>query len=82
MEKVKLTFSEDALKAIAKKALARKTGARGLRSIMEGILLDTMYDLPSYEGVAEVVINGEVVNGTAQPLIVHSEEEAAQEQAS
>jgi len=80
MEKVKLTFSEDALKAIAKKALARKTGARGLRSIMEGILLDTMYDLPSYEGVAEVVINGEVVNGTAQPLIVHSEGEAAQEQ--
>jgi len=45
-------------------------------------LLDTMYDLPSYEGVAEVVINGEVVNGTAQPLIVHAEGDAAQEQAS
>jgi ATP-dependent Clp protease ATP-binding subunit ClpX len=82
MENVKLTFSDDALKAIAKKALARKTGARGLRSIMEGILLDTMYDLPSYEGVGEVVINGEVVNGKAEPLIVHSEKEAAKGKAS
>jgi len=82
MENVKLTFSDDALKAIAKKALARKTGARGLRSIMEGILLDTMYDLPSYEGVGEVVINGEVVNGKAEPLIVHSEKETAKGKAS
>ena len=78
MEGVKLTFSEDALKAIAKKALARKTGARGLRSIMEGILLDTMYDLPSYDGVEEVVINGEVVegNGEAQPLLIYAEKQA------
>ena len=82
MENVKLTFADDALKAIAKKALARKTGARGLRSIMEGILLDTMYDLPSYEGVGEVVINAEVVNGKAEPLIVHSEADASQEKAS
>jgi len=58
MEDVRLSFSDDALKAIAKRALERKTGARGLRSIMEGILLDSMYDLPSYEGVEEVVING------------------------
>ncbi len=77
MEDVKLTFTDDALKAIAKKALARKTGARGLRSIMEGILLDSMYDLPSYEGVEEVVINAEVVDGAgdAAPLLVHSEAE-------
>jgi len=72
MEDVKLNFSEDALKAIAKKAIARKTGARGLRSIMEGILLDTMYDLPSFEGVEEVVINGEVVGGTAKPLLIYA----------
>jgi ATP-dependent Clp protease ATP-binding subunit ClpX len=72
MENVKLTFADDALKAIAKKALKRKTGARGLRSIMEGILLDSMYDLPAYEGVEEVVINAEVVEGNAEPLLVHS----------
>ena len=73
MEDVKLTFNEDALKAIAKKAIVRKTGARGLRSIMEGILLDTMYDLPTYEGVEEVVINGEVVEGNAAPLLIYAD---------
>ena len=57
MEETELTFHEDALKAIARHAITRKTGARGLRSIMEGILLDTMYDLPSLEGVEEVVIS-------------------------
>ena len=72
MENVKLTFTEDALKSIAKKALKRKTGARGLRSIMEGILLDSMYDLPTYEGVEEVVINAEVLDGNAEPLLVHA----------
>lgn len=72
MEDVKLTFTEDALKAIAKRALVRKTGARGLRSIMEGILLDSMFDLPAYEGVEEVVINAEVVEGNAEPLLVHA----------
>jgi len=72
MEDVKLTFAEDALKAIAKRALARKTGARGLRSIMEAILLDSMYDLPAYEDVQEVVINAEVVEGNAEPLLVHA----------
>ncbi len=72
MENVKLTFTEDALKAIAKRALARKTGARGLRSIMEAILLDSMFDLPTYEGVEEVVINAEVVEGNAEPLLVHA----------
>ena len=73
MESVKLKFSDDALRAVAQKAILRKTGARGLRSIMEIVLLDTMYDLPSLDGVEEVVINREVIEGRAQPLYVHGE---------
>ena len=73
MEDVELTFNEDALKAIANKAIERKTGARGLRSIMETILLDTMYELPGLDGVDEVVISGDVVEGSAQPLYIYSE---------
>ncbi len=73
MEDVELSFHEDALMAIASHAIERKTGARGLRSIMEGILLDTMYDLPSLEGVEEVVIGEEVVNGDARPLYIYAE---------
>lgn len=73
MENVELTFNEDALKAIAIKAIERKTGARGLRSIMETILLDTMYDLPGLDGVDEVVISGDVVDGDAKPLYIYSE---------
>jgi ATP-dependent Clp protease ATP-binding subunit ClpX len=73
MENVKLKFSDDALRAVAQKAILRKTGARGLRSIMETVLLDTMYDLPSLDGVDEVVINREVIEGRAQPLYVHGE---------
>ena len=73
MENVELTFNEDALKAIANKAIERKTGARGLRSIMETILLDTMYELPGLDGVDEVVISGDVVEGSAQPLYIYSE---------
>jgi ATP-dependent Clp protease ATP-binding subunit ClpX len=74
MEDTELTFHEDALKAIAKHAIQRKTGARGLRSIMEGILLDTMFDLPSLDGVEEVVISEEVVNNKdARPLYIYSE---------
>jgi ATP-dependent Clp protease ATP-binding subunit ClpX len=73
MEDAKLAFSDDALKAIARKAIARKTGARGLRSIMEGILLETMFELPSMEGAEEVVINAEVVEGRAQPLYIYSD---------
>ncbi|MBC6402438.1 MAG: ATP-dependent Clp protease ATP-binding subunit ClpX [Hyphomonadaceae bacterium] len=82
MEEVKLSFSADTLMEIAKKAIARKTGARGLRSIMEGILLDTMYNLPSYEGVEEVVVNGEVVSGTAQPLLIYAELKKTSDKAS
>ena len=73
MESVKLTFSDDALSAIARKAMGRKSGARGLRSIMEAILLDTMFELPGLEGVEEVVVNSEVVEGRAQPLRIYSE---------
>jgi ATP-dependent Clp protease ATP-binding subunit ClpX len=74
MEDVELTFHEDALRAIARHAIERKTGARGLRSIMEGILLDTMYDLPSLEGVEEVVIGKDVVeNKDARPLYIYAE---------
>jgi ATP-dependent Clp protease ATP-binding subunit ClpX len=73
MEDVRLTFAEDALKAIAKRAIARKTGARGLRSIMEAILLDTMFDLPGLDRVEEVVINGEVADSRAKPLYIYSD---------
>ena len=72
MESVELNFTPEALTAVARRAIARKTGARGLRSIMEGILLDTMFELPNLRGVEEVVINGEVVEGNAEPLYVHA----------
>ena len=75
MEDVKLTFTEDARAAIARRAIARKTGARGLRSIMEGILLDSMFELPTLDGVVEVVVNGEVVDGNAKPLFIYAERE-------
>ena len=77
MEGVKLTIPEESLKAIARKAIERKTGARGLRSIMEGILLDTMYDLPGMDGVEEVVISKEVVAGDAKPLLIYADREKA-----
>ena len=73
MEETKLSFQEDALRAIAKKAIIRKTGARGLRSIIEAILLETMFDLPGMEGVEEVVISEEVVNGNTQPLYIYAD---------
>ncbi|MEQ1930194.1 MAG: ATP-dependent Clp protease ATP-binding subunit ClpX [Parvularculaceae bacterium] len=73
MEDVKLTFTEDARNAVARKAIARKTGARGLRSIMESILLDSMFELPTLNGVAEVVVNAEVVEGNAKPLHIYEE---------
>jgi ATP-dependent Clp protease ATP-binding subunit ClpX len=78
MEGIKLSFSDDALKAVARKAIARKTGARGLRSIMEVILLDSMFELPGMTGIEEIVINSEVVEGRAKPLQVHGERPPAQ----
>ncbi|WP_445678378.1 ATP-dependent Clp protease ATP-binding subunit ClpX [Radicibacter daui] len=73
MEDVGLEFTEDALKVVSRKAIERKTGARGLRSIMEGILLETMFELPSLEGVDQVVINKEVVEGRAKPLYIYAD---------
>jgi len=73
LEGVRLTVAEEALKSIAKRAIERKTGARGLRSIMEAILLDTMFDLPAMDGVQEVVISKEVVGGDAKPLLIYAD---------
>lgn len=80
MEGAKLRFQDEALRAIAKKAIVRKTGARGLRSIMEGILLETMYELPSLTSVQEVVITADVVEGRARPLYTYSDKGAVQQQ--
>ena len=73
MEDVKLTISAEALRSISRKAIERKTGARGLRSIMETILLETMFDLPALKGVEEIVISPEVVEGNAKPLRIYSD---------
>src|SRR6476646_2379895 len=73
MENVDLTFADEALGAVARRAIERKTGARGLRSILEAILLETMFDLPGLEGVEEVVISREVVEGTARPLYIYAD---------
>ncbi len=73
MENVELTFHDEALKAISRRAIERKTGARGLRSILEAILLDTMYELPGLKGVKEVVISPEVVDGKARPLYIYED---------
>ncbi len=75
MEGVELEFREDALNAIAKRALARRTGARGLRSIIEHALLDTMYDLPSLKGVSKVVVDNGLVSGDGKPLLIYSEQD-------
>ncbi len=80
LEDTKLTFTEDALRAIARRAIERKTGARGLRSIMEDILLETMFELPGLDSVKEVVVNEEAVTSDAAPLMIHSDD--AQKEAS
>ena len=80
MEGVKLRFQEEAMKGIARKAIARRTGARGLRSIMEGILLETMFELPTLNGVQEVVITSDVVEGRSRPLYTYSDKGQAREQ--
>lgn len=79
LEDAALNFTEDALSAIAKRAIERKTGARGLRSILEDILLDTMFDLPALEGVEEVVVNEEAVGRVSKPLIIYGEKAAEAE---
>ncbi len=77
MEGVELEFREDALMAVAKKAMDRKTGARGLRSILEGTLLNIMYDLPSMENVAKTVIDAGVIVGDAEPLLIYEDADVA-----
>jgi ATP-dependent Clp protease ATP-binding subunit ClpX len=76
MEGVELEFREDALRAVARKAMQRRTGARGLRTILEGVLLDTMYDLPSLRGVQKVVVDDSVIDGHAKPYVVYKTEGA------
>ena len=75
MEETELEFRDDALHAIARKAMQRKTGARGLRSIVEAVLLDTMYDLPSMENVCKVVIDESVIKGESKPILMYKNEE-------
>jgi ATP-dependent Clp protease ATP-binding subunit ClpX len=79
LEDAKLTFTDDALVAIAKRAIKRKTGARGLRSILEDILLDTMFDLPGLENVDEVVVNEEAVGPDAKPLMIYADADGKEE---
>ncbi len=78
MEGVEIDFREDGLEAIARKAMDRKTGARGLRSILEGVLLDSMYSIPSREDVVKVVVDESVINGESEPLLVYQNNEPAQ----
>jgi len=77
MEKVNLKFTDGALVAIAREALTRKTGARGLRSIMENAMLDVMYDIPSQDRVKEVVLNEEVITKGIKPIILYDVAESA-----
>ena len=72
LDGAKLTFKENALKEIAQKAISKKTGARGLRSILENILLKTMFDLPGQSNIDEVIIDAGAVKSLSQPIIVHS----------
>ena len=72
LDGAKLVFKDNALKEIALKAIRKKTGARGLRSILENILLKTMYDLPSMDNVEEVIVDASAAKGQSQPIIVHA----------
>ena len=73
MEGVELDFKEDALSAIAQKAIERKTGARGLRSILEAVLLDAMFELPGMESVKKVVVDADVIEGRKDPVFVYED---------
>jgi len=79
MESVDLEIRDDALLEIAKKAIERKSGARGLRSIMENILLDLMYDIPSDQNIEKVVLDSSSVSGESEPLVVYSQSDAPKE---
>ena len=82
LEGVKLSFKENAVKEIANKAISKKTGARGLRSILENLLLKTMFDLPGQENIEEVIIDSGVTKGTSQPIIVHTKNKSKTEKTS
>ncbi|EAW32063.1 ATP-dependent Clp protease, ATP-binding subunit ClpX [marine gamma proteobacterium HTCC2143] len=82
MESVEVDFREDGVRAIAEKAMHRKTGARGLRSILENVLLETMYKVPSEDTVSKVVIDESVINGDSEPLLVYKTPEPEQLKAS
>jgi len=75
MEGAEIEFREEALRAIARKAMARKTGARGLRTILEHVLLDTMYDLPSLDNVHKVVVDERAIDGESEPYLVYDSEQ-------
>ncbi len=81
MEGVEIQFRDDALRAVARKAKERKTGARGLRSIMEGVLLDSMYKIPSLEAVSKVIIDEAVIRGESEPLLMYENAEPASKSA-
>ena len=76
LDGAKLTFKENALKEVAQKAISKKTGARGLRSILENILLKTMYDLPSQDDIEEVIVDASAAKGHSQPILVHTKDDS------
>ena len=82
LEGVKLTFKDQAVKDIANKAISKKTGARGLRSILENLLLKTMFDLPGQDNIEEVIIDGGATKGTSPPIIVHTKNKSKTEKTS
>ena len=73
MDNVNLEFRDDALDAIAEKAIERKTGARGLRAIVEQVLMDTMFDIPTKEGIKDVIVGRDVIEKNKQPILVHAD---------
>ncbi|MGB0764761.1 MAG: ATP-dependent Clp protease ATP-binding subunit ClpX, partial [Luminiphilus sp.] len=77
MEGVEIDFREDGLRAVAERAMERKTGARGLRSILENVLLESMYNVPSQQNVAKIVVDESVIQGESEPLLVYESNETA-----
>jgi ATP-dependent Clp protease ATP-binding subunit ClpX len=77
MEGVEIDFREDGLRAVAERAMERKTGARGLRSILENVLLESMYNVPSQQNVAKIVVDESVIQGESEPLLVYENTETA-----
>jgi ATP-dependent Clp protease ATP-binding subunit ClpX len=77
MEGVEIDFREDGLRAVAERAMDRKTGARGLRSILENVLLESMYNVPSQENVAKIVVDESVIKGESEPLLVYQAPDSA-----